>query len=225
MSITCECGAALSLPNIQATRCGVDHGEIQAMAFVKLSDMPTVGSGGTATDFRLKTNLKDKSVWQDLLSADTPKVTISPEIFGVSTNSGDETTWTGNDGVEMHVETNPSEITGEFRFGNAEQMKAIRDMRCLAQNRDLGVYLFDGNGNVIGQDCTVATGGDGISPIPVRSIFVGDISFQGRQEPDFYSLSMKLDGEYSHSLAQQQLCKNGEADMNWRGVDLIGEQA
>jgi hypothetical protein len=77
-------------------------------------------------------------------------------------------------------------------------IKAMKSLQCEAVNDNLGVYLFDENGNI----CAVKGTAEGeYHPIPIRSFFVGDKSFGGLEEPDNNAIQWSFLPNYSDDLA------------------------
>ena len=78
-------------------------------------------------------------------------------------------------------------------------IKAMKDLQCEAVADNLGVYLFDENGNICAlQDQTTATT---FYPIPIRSLFIGDKTFGGLEAPDSNAISWSFLPNYSDDLA------------------------
>jgi hypothetical protein len=83
-------------------------------------------------------------------------------------------------------------------------IKVIKELQCEAQADNLGVILFDENGNIeaIKQSVT-AEGTTTVSylPIPIRSLFVSDKTHGGLEAPDSNNISWTFLPNFSDDLA------------------------
>jgi hypothetical protein len=99
----------------------------------------------------------------------------------------------------MVIGREPTPFTGVMRAVQQAIIKAMKDLQCEAAADNLGVYLFDENGNICAlQDQTTATT---FYPIPIRSLFVGDKSFGGLEAPDSNAIQWTFLPNYSDDLA------------------------
>ena len=196
--ITCQCPAAAALTTIPAQGCAESFGQIQKVAFQRLT------SGGVKNSFTTSNDIKVKASWTAMMTAnDSTKVVISPYIQAPTVEAGAARTFGGGNetlgGVEMIIGREPTPFTGVIRATKQSIIKAIKALQCEAMADNLGVYLFDENGNICClQDQTTATT---FYPIPIRSLFVGDKSFGGLEAPDSNAIQWSFLPNYSDDLA------------------------
>lgn len=204
----CDCTANAALPVIGAKRCGVNFGQLQVLGFVKIGDEPKVSDASLL----LKTNVSVKANWEAALAEDTPKVVLSPVLYNPTVEAGDARTWGGDnatpDGVEFQVGANASTLTAELRNVDPKVAAAMKELRCMAENGQLGMVMFDSDDEVIGND-----GETKLEVIPVRSLFVSDRVMGNLTEPDYHNLTIGLAPDWSDKLTAVAL--------EWRGMDLL----
>ena len=196
--ITCQCPAAAALTTIPAQGCAESFGQIQKVAFQRLT------TAGAKNSFTSSADIKLKASWTALMSAaDSTKVVVSPYIQAPTVEAGAARTFGGGNetlgGVEMIIGREPTPFTGVIRATKQSVIKAIKELQCEAIADNLGVYLFDENGNICAlQDQTTATT---FYPIPIRALFVGDKSFGGLEAPDSNAIQWSFLPNYSDDLA------------------------
>lgn len=196
--ITCQCPAAAALTTIPAQGCAESFGQIQKVAFQRLT------SGGVKNSFTTSNDIKVKASWTAMMAAtDSTKVVISPYVQAPTVEAGAARTFGGGNetlgGVEMIIGREPTPFTGVIRATKQSIIKAIKALQCEAMADNLGVYLFDENGNICClQDQTTQTT---FYPIPIRSLFVGDKSFGGLEAPDSNAIQWSFLPNYSDDLA------------------------
>ena len=196
--ITCQCPQSAALQTIPASGCPESFGQIQKVAFQRLSK-----DDGTKNAFTSDAAIGLKASWTALMAAaDSTKVVISPYIQAPTTEAGAARTFGGGNetlgGVETIIGREPTAFTGVMRSVAQAVIKAMKSLQCEAINDNLGVYLFDENGNI----CAVKGATDGTYyPIPIRSLFVGDKSFGGLEEPDSNAIQWSFLPNYSDDLA------------------------
>ena len=196
--ITCQCPAAAALTTIPAQGCAESFGQIQKVAFQRLT------TAGAKNSFTSSADIKLKASWTALMSAaDSTKVVISPYIQAPTVEAGAARTFGGGNetlgGVEMIIGREPTPFTGIIRATKQSVIKAIKELQCEAIADNLGVYLFDENGNICClQDQSTPTT---FYPIPIRALFVGDKSFGGLEAPDSNAIQWSFLPNYSDDLA------------------------
>lgn len=196
--ITCQCPAAAALTTIPAQGCAESFGQIQKVAFQRLT------TAGAKNSFTSSADIKLKASWTALMSAaDSTKVVVSPYIQAPTVEAGAARTFGGGNetlgGVEMIIGREPTPFTGVIRAVSQSVIKAIKALQCEAIADNLGVYLFDENGNICAlKDQTTATT---FYPIPIRALFVGDKSFGGLEAPDSNAIQWSFLPNYSDDLA------------------------
>lgn len=197
--ITCQCPAAANIPTLGSyTACPVNFGQIQKVAFTRLK------AGGTRNCFGIASSTSDAitklASWTPKLSAsDGTKIAVSCYIQAPTDEGGDAITFGGgNDtlgGLEMIVGRNPVNFSGVIRSVSQQEIALMKQLQCEAQAGNLGVYLFDENGNIEGLE------EDGkVYPIPIRSLFVGDKIHGGLEAPDSNVISWSYAPNYSDNL-------------------------
>ena len=79
----------------------------------------------------------------------------------------------------------------------------MKELQCEAQADNLGVFLFNENGNIEAIKVTTPGTTPTISyrPIPIRSLFIGDKSHGGLEAPDSNAIQWSFLPNYSDDLA------------------------
>lgn len=199
MSITCQCPLAEALPKIPNASCPVSFGQIQKVAFQRLRK-----PGGEANAFTAEAAITKKASWTALLAAqDATKIVVSPYINSPADSGGDaRTTSGGNDdlgGVATILGSEPIQFTGSLRAIDQSIVKAMKELICEANAGNLGVFLFDENGNIEAiQDETTKTT---YRPIPIRSFFVADKVHGNYDAKDSNEIQWSYQPNYSDNLA------------------------
>ena len=190
----CKCPKGAALPDIPAVTCPESFGQIQKVAFVRLYK-----TDGTKNKFVTASDIKLKASWTPLLTAaDDTKVIISPYIQAPTAEAGAARTFGGgNDtlgGIEEIIGREATPFTGVIRKAPQTVIKALKDLQC----ENIGVYLFDENG-AIGAIADATTAGT-YSPIPIRSLFVGDKTLGGFEAPDSNAIQWSFLPNWSDDL-------------------------
>ena len=197
MSI-CKCPASTALTSIPAVTCSESFGQIQKVAFQRI-----YSSGTTKNSFTSSADIKLLASWTALLSAnDSTKIVVSPYIQAPTSEAGAARTFGGgNDtlgGVEEIVGREPTTFSAVLRRIPQEVIKALKELQCESWADNLGVYLFDDNGNI--EALVDATTPTTFYPIPIRSLFIGDKTHGGLEEPDSNAISWTFLPNYSDQL-------------------------
>jgi hypothetical protein len=173
----CKCPRAESLPDIPRFECPETFGQIQKVAFQRITS-----TDGTKNKFTTLAAITTLASWTPfMVAADSTKIVMSPYIQNPEAAGGGPRMFGGGNetlgGVEEVVGTEPTPFTGIFRKVPQTAIKALKQLGC----EDIGVYLIDENGAIgaIKGD----TEGD-FFPIPVRAFFVGDKTLGGYDAPD-----------------------------------------
>ena len=196
--ITCPCPAATALTTIPAQGCAENFGQIQKVAFQRIA------SNGTKNSFTTSADIKLLASWTALMAAaNGAKIVVSPYIQAPTTEAGAARTFGGGNetlgGVEIVIGREPTSFNGVIRSVQQSIIKAMKDLQCESIADNLGVYLFDENGNICAlQDATTATT---FYPIPIRALFIGDKTFGGLEAPDSNAISWSFLPNYSDQLA------------------------
>ena len=202
----CACPAASALTTIPAVGCAESFGQIQKVAFMRLKK-----ADGTVNSFvdGSATGIDKLAAWTaKMAKTDGEKVVISPYIQAPTQEAGEARTFGGGNetlgGVEMVIGRNPSTFSGVMRAVPQSVIKAMKELQCEAQGDNLGVILFDENGNIeaikksetVEQVTTVS-----YLPIPIRSLFIGDKTHGGLEAPDSNAISWSFLPNYSDDLS------------------------
>lgn len=201
----CACPAATALTTIPAASCAESFGQIQKVAFMRLKK-----ADGTVNSFAdgTTTGINKKAAWTAKMAlSDGGKVVISPYIQAPTNEAGEARTFGGgNDtlgGIEIVIGRNPSTFTGVMRAVPQSIIKVMKELQCEAQSDNLGVILFDENGNIEAVKKVTSGTPDTVEymPIPIRSLFIGDKSHGGLEAPDNNAIQWSFLPNYSDDLA------------------------
>lgn len=196
--ITCKCPAEASLTTIPAVTCAESFGQIQKVAFQRLT------SNGTKNSFTNTAPIGTLASWSSLLTAaDSTKIVVSPFIQAPTNEPGAARTFGGGNetlnGEEEIIGREPSTFTAVLRRIPQSVIKVMKELQCDAQSHNLGVYLFDENGNIEAiQDETTPTT---YYPIPISSLFISDKGHGGLEAPDSNNIQWSFGPNYSDNLA------------------------
>ena len=205
MSLVCQCPASTALATIPAFTCGDNFGQIQKVAFERLY---YVGSSGdrVKNKFALTatTGIKKLSAWTTKLAAtDATKIVISPFLEAPAEDGGDPITFGGGNetrnGVTVIVGANPINFSAALRGVPQEVIKIMKTLQCEAQAGNLGVYLFNANGQIEGITDHDSTG-ESVYPIPIQSLFIGDKIHGGLENLDQNTIQWSYPQNYSDDL-------------------------
>lgn len=194
----CTCPAATALTTIPAVTCAESFGQIQKVAFQRLT------ASGVKNQFDSNASILLKASWAALLTAnDSTKIVVSPYIQAPTAEAGEARTFGGGNetlgGVEEVIGRNPTPFSGVLRKIPQSTIKIMKELQCESYSDNLGVYLFDENGAIGAiQDGTTPTT---YYPIPVRALFVGDKTLGGLEAPDSNAISWSFLPNWSDNLA------------------------
>jgi hypothetical protein len=197
MSI-CKCPASTALTSIPAVTCTESFGQIQKVAFQRLTS-----TGTTKNSFTTTNEIEKLASWTTFTSAnDGTKIVVSPYLNAPTSEAGGARTFGGGNeslgGIEEIIGREPTTFTAVFRKMPQSVIKALKELQCEAEAGNLGVYLFDENGAIEAiQDETTATT---FYPIPIRSFFVSDKTHGGLEAPDSNNVQWSFLPNYSDNL-------------------------
>ena len=197
MSI-CKCPASTALTTIPAVTCTESFGQIQKVAFQRLTS-----TGTTKNSFTTTNEIEKLASWTTFTSAnDGTKIVVSPYLNAPTSEAGGARTFGGGNeslgGIEEIIGREPTTFTAVFRKMPQSVIKALKELQCEAEAGNLGVYLFDENGTIEAiQDETTATT---FYPIPIRSFFVSDKTHGGLEAPDSNNVQWSFLPNYSDNL-------------------------
>ena len=201
----CACPAATALTTIPAAMCAESFGQIQKVAFMRLKK-----ADGTVNSFidGSGTGIDKKAAWTAKMAlTDGGKAVISPYIQAPAQDGGDARTFGGGNetlgGVEIVIGRNPMNFSGVMRGVPQSIIKVMKSLQCEAQGDNLGVILFDENGNIEaikGSTLVDTTATPTYFPIPIRSLFISDKAHGGLEAPDSNNISWSFLPNYSDDL-------------------------
>lgn len=194
----CKCPAAAALPDVPAITCSETFGQIQKVAFERLTK-----AGGSKNSFTSAAAIKLLASWTPKLSAtDDTKIVVSPYIQAPTAEAGAPRTFGGGNetlgGIEDIIGREPTSFTGVIRKAPQEVIKALKEMQCESWSDNLGIFLFDENG-AIGAIEDAGTEGT-YYPIPIRSLFIGDKTLGGLEAPDSNAIQWTFLPNWSDDL-------------------------
>ena len=201
----CSCPAAASLETIPAVACNESFGQIQKVAFMRLRL-----ADGTVNEFvnGVSTGIDKLAAWTAKMALTTGgKAVISPYIQAPTSEPGEARTFGGGNetlgGIEMVIGRNPTPFSGVLRAIPQEVIKTMKSLQCEAAGDNLGVFLFDENGNIeaIKHVTTGTTPTTSYRPIPIRSLFISDKGHGGLEAPDSNKFSWTFLPNFSDDLA------------------------
>lgn len=195
----CKCPAAAALPDVPAITCAETFGQIQKVAFQRLTK-----ADGSKNSFTSAAAIALLASWTPKLSAaDDTKIVVSPYIQAPTAEAGAARTFGGGNetlgGVEDIIGREPTPFTGVIRKAPQSVIKALKEMQCESWSDNLGIFLFDENGAIgaIEDGTTAGT----YYPIPIRSLFIGDKTLGGLEAPDSNAIQWSFLPNWSDDLA------------------------
>lgn len=195
----CKCPAAAALPDVPAITCAETFGQIQKVAFQRLTK-----ADGSKNSFTSAAAITLLASWTPKLSAaDDTKIVVSPYIQAPTAEAGAARTFGGGNetlgGVEDIIGREPTPFTGVIRKAPQAVIKALKEMQCESWSDNLGIFLFDENGAIgaIEDGTTAGT----YYPIPIRSLFIGDKTLGGLEAPDSNAIQWSFLPNWSDDLA------------------------
>lgn len=206
MSLICQCPAATALTTIPNVQCPENFGQIQKVAFQRLrqadgteNTFPKVsGTPNTAS-------IVTKSNWiSKMAAANGTKIVISPYINAPADSGGDARMSSGgNDdlgGIPVVLGGNPVQFDGQLRAIPQDVIAIMKELQCEAAAGNLGVYLFDENGNIEAIKDPSDSDGLTFKPIPIRALFIGSKIHGNYDAKDMNSISWQYPDNYSDNL-------------------------
>lgn len=211
----CNCSSA-TLGKVESTRCGENMGQIQLGAFYQ----PSSSNANLATLIASDAALQAKSNWSACLNAGATvgSVQLTPEVKGWEQSGGDAVTWGEDvdpDGMPMKVRDNPIQVNITFRGAKAAINAQLDALRCLAQNKDLRLFLFNTAGEVIGQ-------GSSMKGFAVDYLNVAPRAIGMRDEPDSDVLTVYIPADEWRAMKKLACAySTGTTAAPWKGIDLL----
>lgn len=196
------CPAATALPTIPAVTCAKRFGQTQKVIFQRIWNGSTrngIVDGTSAGQARLLAS------WTALKAAtDSTKIAVTPFVENPTPDGGDaKTVGGGNEslnGAETVIGSNP--VGMSFKLNNVPQdvITELKKLKCEDLAHNLGCYLVNENGQIMGQKETVTSGGSSTTtwyPMPIQTLFVSDLMLQGLDANDNNDMSFKFAPGYS----------------------------
>ena len=186
----CSCPAGTAIASVPNASCPQDFGQIQKVIFQRIF------SSGTTKNSMTQANAKLQASWTALFAANNgTKAVITPYVEAPASDGGDAITYGGgNDtvgGVTKVIGRNPVNMTFALRQVEQSITKALKKLMCEV----VGVYLINGDGQIMGLGDTATT--PNFYPIPIDSLFVGDLKLNGLDTPDENALSFSFKPNWS----------------------------
>ena len=195
------CPAANSLPTIPTESCAKRFGQTQKIIFQRLYDGSTrngIADGTTTGQAGLLAS------WTALKTAnDDTKIAVSPFVENPTPDGGDaKTVGGGNEslnGAERVIGSNP--VGMSFRLNNKDQaiIDEMKKLICEALGNNLGVYLINENGQIMGRK---ETSGTTVTwyPMPIQTLYISDLMPGGLDADDYNDMSFKFVPGYSDKV-------------------------
>ena len=195
------CPAATSLPTIPAESCAKRFGQTQKVIFQRLYDGSTrngIADGSSTGQAGLLAS------WTALKAAnDGTKIAVSPFVENPTPDGGDaKTVGGGNEslnGAERVIGSNPVGMT--FRLNNKDQaiIDEMKKLMCESLGNNLGVYLINENGQIMGRK---ETNGTTVTwyPMPIQTLYISDLMPGGLDADDYNDMSFKFVPGYSDKV-------------------------
>lgn len=202
MSLICQCPAATALTTIPTVSCPENFGQIQKVAFQRLRNSTGKNYFGTSAP------IGTLASWEALLTAaDATKIVVSPYINAPADSGGDaRMTSGGNDdlgGIPTVLGGNPVQFEGSLRAIPQSVIKVMKELQCEANAGNLGVFLFDENGNIqcVKEVIPGTTPTTNYYPIPIRALFIGSLIHGNFDAKDANAIRWQYPDNYSDDLA------------------------
>lgn len=181
----CSCPAGAALPAVPNASCPQDWGQTQKIIFQRIFK-----TAGTKNSFTQSASIKELASWTALFSAsDGTKCVITPYVEAPTSDGGDAITFGGGNetvgGTTRVIGRNPVNMSFVMRQMTQDVIKALKGLQC---EDELGVYLVNGDGQILALSSAVNT----YTPIPIRSLFISDLKLMGLDNPDENALSFSF---------------------------------
>ena len=186
----CSCPAGTAIASVPNASCPQDFGQIQKIIFQRIF------SSGTTKNSMTQASAKLLATWTALFSATNgTKAVITPYVEAPTADGGDAITFGGgNDtvgGVTKVIGRNPVNMTFALRQIEQSIAKALKSLMC----EIVGVYFVNGDGQIMGIGDSAST--PNLYPVPINSLFVGDLKLNGLDTPDENALSFSFQPNWS----------------------------
>ena len=196
MSVFTTCPVATALTNIPNAGCEFNMAQIQKLVFTRLYNTTGVLNGFDLTTKPPAT----LASWTPLLTAaDNTKIVTSPFLQNPALEAGAEKTFGGGNatlnGIPKSYGREASKFSGEFHSLKQSVIEAIKKL----QTEELGVFMVNEFGQVFGLNDTNTTPTKFL-PIPIKSLFIQDLTGGGFESPDMNKFNFSLLPNWSDRL-------------------------
>lgn len=192
MGINCGCPTGAALPSIVISDCNENIGQVQKVMLQRI--YASAGVLNEVDDPELKAS------WvAAIAAADSTKVVITPYIQNPTNEPGAARKFGGGNatvgGIEVVIGREPSTFVASLHMIKQTIVATLKEFMC----ESVGVYLIDEFGRIIGKNTGTIEGPE-LSPIPIRSLFVGDKKLGGLEEPDSNAIEWVFEPNWSDTL-------------------------
>jgi hypothetical protein len=158
--MSCECGIK-DLKPLGSPACKFNFEQIRAAIFVEksYSSDPTNYTAGIL------------NIFSDTTLFFTGKAAITPKLFNVETVKEAPVTQTFDDGTVVFIRDGVRPFNALMLKPTPQQTAAFNELRC----KNVGVYLVDKNGTILGYSRSVTPTTFNLHPIPIDSQTVSSI--------------------------------------------------
>jgi len=191
----CKCPLGTAIPTIPVDQCPTGFGQIQKVIFQRQFKSPGV-KNFIHSDF---IQITDKAAWTPFLTAaDGSKMIISPYLHAPTTEPGAARTFGGGNetlgGIPIVLGREATAFTGFIRQIKQIRLKLWKQLEC----EEMAVWLIDENGNIGGIN---PDENDLFFPIPIRSLFFGDLTLGGFEGVDSNGVQWSFLPNWSDELS------------------------
>jgi hypothetical protein len=193
MGLNCGCPQASALPYVEISACSESIGQVQKVIFQRMYASTGVKNAVASPTI--------KASWTALMSATgATKAVISPYVQNPSTEPGAARKFGGGNatvnGQEIMIGRESTAFTASMYNVKQVTIAQLKQFMC---EEEIGVYLLDEFGRIIGSNSgTVDT--PVLSPLQIRSLFVGDKKLGGLEEPDANTIEWSFVPNWSDTM-------------------------
>lgn len=196
MGLLCSCPQSAEIADITIESCKEDVGQIQKLLFQRIY------SAGVLNTFVIASaNPNLLASWTTRLSAsDSTKIVQTPFLSEPVTEPGEARKYGGGNatigGVEITMGRFPTTFAGKYL---RTSQKSIKDMKTYECEEEIGVFMVDQHGRIIGLSDNIDTP-TVFKPIPIQGLFIGDKKLGGLEEPDSNVISFGMYANWSDNI-------------------------
>jgi hypothetical protein len=191
-----QCPSGVAIPDVPISACPVSIGQIQKFILQRV-----FSSGSTKNKFiKVSANPNLLASWTPKLTASNgTKAVQTPYIESPDIVAGKARTFGGGNeslgGITKIIGKEPSTFTGKINEQPSSTIAALQAFN----GETVGVYIVDQFGRIwcLADDATTPTE---YYPIPIASLFVGDVSGGKIDSPSSNEISFQLMPDWSSKL-------------------------